>query len=70
MQVSYVVILFHYREHYILGLWSGVQTWMFLPIFLRPLHPRSQEGPELAELALHGQRSHTENPVPGAYITS
>lgn len=47
-----------------------VQTWLFLPVFLKPLHPQCQEGPEFAELALHRQRSHTENPIPGAYIIS
>lgn len=47
-----------------------VQTWLFLPIFLRPLHPGCQGGPELAELALRRQRSHTEKPIPGACIIS
>ena len=70
MITAYVVILFHHRECYILGSWSIVQTWIFSSIFLRPLHPWSQEGPEPVELALHRQRSHTENPVPGAYIIS
>lgn len=43
---------------------------MFLSVFLKPLHPRSQEDPELTTLHLHRQRSHTENPVPGACIRS
>lgn len=50
--------------------WIYSLVWLFLPIFLRPLNPRSQEDPELANLHLHRQRSHTENPVPEACIRS
>lgn len=64
------VIIFHYGECYLLGVQSGIWTELFLPIFLRLLSPQSQEGRELAELALHRQRSHRENPEAGTYILS
>lgn len=69
MLVSYVVtVCFFFKENATYWIYSLV--WIFLSIFLKPLHPRSQEDPELTNLHLHRQRSHTENPVPGACIRS
>lgn len=70
MLVSYVVTVFHFqKEGYTLTLWSGVQAWIFSPDSSGQYILKAKKAQKPGELVLHGQRGHTENPIPGAYTT-